>query len=107
MERKADRRKRTPRKSGEKKKQKNNGKKADFYLNVKVYQRDARGGFYEFKGKPLERGMEELEKFVTEKFDIPSHEDFENHNGQEAYKPEYDPVALTRDLEKRFRYRPF
>ena len=107
MERKADRRKRTPRKSGKGKKPSNNGAKADFYLNVKVYQRDARGGFFELKGKPLERGMKELEEFVSEKFDVPPHKDFENSYEPEAYKPDYDPVALTRELEKRFKYRPF
>ena len=100
MERKADRRKRTPRKRGKAKNPNNNGKKADFYLNVKVYQRDARGGFYEFKGKPLEKGMRELQQFIEDKFDIPhGFHDTE----RELYKPDsFDPEKLTKDLNKRF-----
>ena len=101
MERKADRRKRTPRKSGEKKKQNNNSKKADFYLNVKVYQRDARGGFFEFKGKPLEKGMRELQQFIVEKFDIQKVP--KNTSESKPYKPDsFDPENLTKDLNRRF-----
>ncbi|MBK5190391.1 MAG: hypothetical protein JJE19_02710 [Methanosarcinales archaeon] len=100
MERKADRRKRTPRKSGEKKKQNNNSKKADFYLNVKVYQRDARGGFYEFKGKPLEKGMRELKQFIEDKFDV---QEVQKQSERDVYKPDsFDPEKLTKDLNRRF-----
>ena len=100
MERKADRRKRTPRKSGEKKKQNNNSKKADFYLNVKVYQRDARGGFYEFKGKPLESGIRELQHFIKEKFDV---QEVQKQSERDVYKPDsFDPEKLTKDLNRRF-----
>ena len=100
MERKADRRKRTPRKSGKGKKPSNNGAKADFYLNVKVYQRDARGGFFELKGKPLESGIRELQQFIKEKFDIP---EVKKNSGREIYKPDsFDPEKLTKDLNKRF-----
>ena len=100
MERKADRRKRTPRKRGKVKNTNNNSKKADFYLNVKVYQRDARGGFFEFKGKPLEKGMRELKQFIVDKFDI---QEVQKQSEREVYKPDsFDPEKLTKDLNRRF-----
>ena len=41
--------------------------KSDFYMDVKIYERDVKSGFFKIKHKRLDKGMLELGKFVAQK----------------------------------------